>query len=300
MNGPCNKTILKKTALICLMSLTALDANAFIINVGSWDSSVTAAEQSAINYAIKEYESLFSNNITVNIDVHTSTTGLGSSNTNFLSISNYNNLVNAIKKADSSVVLPSSSAVSGQSFVISTAEYKALGLGTYSSLDGSIYFNSTLNYATDPNNRQVSGAYDLIGVAEHEISEVLGRLPGMDAPGFPYLTPLDLYRYAGQAVFSPTATTGAYFSVDGGKTNLQGFNSTAGGDLQDWNGSNPSDPFNAFTGSGQGHSISTIDITTMHALGYTLTTVPLPASIWLFASACLGMGVFNRRRDTFR
>jgi hypothetical protein len=75
--------------------------------------------------------------------------------------------------------------------------------------------------------------------------------------------------------------TGVYFSIDGGVTNLQGFSSIAGGDLDDYNGSNPTDPYNASTGLNQAHHLNSVDITNLEVIGYDLraAVVPEPATL---------------------
>lgn len=305
MNGPKNIPFLKKSMLAGVMAFAALDANALNI-VANFDpaGSVTSAEQTAFNYAAQQYESLFSNNMTVTIDVNGNLSGpntLGKSSW-FYYTGSYSTISTAINTRYGAQVLPAASpAPSGSTYALTAADDKALGLTTNTNsteVDGTFSFNGSLSYTTDPNNQTVSGKYDFIGVAEHEISEILGRVSGLTQTN-PFLAPMDLVRYTAPGVNSfSSSATGVYFSLNGGATNLQGFNSTAGGDLQDWNGSNLADAYNAFLSSGQALSISSADIAALQYLGYKVAEpVPLPATAWLFASACLGMGAFGRRRN---
>ena len=73
--------------------------------------------------------------------------------------------------------LPANDPTSGAPYLMAWAEAKALGLlaANAPALDGYVGFSTTASFTFDPNNRAVAGKYDFIGVAEHEISEVLGR-----------------------------------------------------------------------------------------------------------------------------
>ena len=61
-----------------------------------------------------------------------------------------------------------------------TAEAKALGLmGPNANFDGTVTFGAAFQFTYDPNNRAVFGEYDIIGLAEHEITEAMGRTFGL-------------------------------------------------------------------------------------------------------------------------
>lgn len=292
-------TLITKSMLTGLLAFCTLDAHALTINT-VFDNSVTSSEQAAFNYAVQQFEHALADNITVLINVDGNLGGgLASTSTSVL-FGTYHDIRVAVNAKYGSALLPTnepSGADSALSIGMSTAEAKALGLASFNGVDGSISFNSNLAYATDPSHQAVAGAYDLIGIAEHEISEILGRASGL-TQGSPFYTPLDFLRYTGNGVQSFSSTdTGVYFSLDGGKTNIQGFNSNLGGDISDWNGSNPADAFNAFISTNQALGITAADWSSMRAIGYTLAPVPLPASIWLFASACLGLGAYGKRRQ---
>lgn len=75
-----------------------------------------------------------------------------------------------------------------------------------------------------------------------------------------------------------------YYSIDGGVANQKGFNCQSPGDVQDWDSSVSSDPFNAFGTSGVVSSLSAVDEQVMDVIGWNLTTtraVPEPSSIAL-------------------
>ena len=97
------------------------------------------------------------------------------------------------------------------------------------------------------------GAYDFVGVAQHEIAEVLGRntvITSSGGLGF-YQNPVDLFRYSAPGVQNYSYTDATYFSLDAGVTNLGWWdNSGGGGDRSDWltggGGSYPGDVQNAY------------------------------------------------------
>jgi hypothetical protein len=109
--------------------------------------------------------------------------------------------------------------------------------------------------------------------------DVLGyKLDGIN-PGY---SPLDLFHYTSPGVHTYTGTTPNYFSVDGGQTNLDYFNSNPAGDLGDWAASAGADSYLAFSPLGQANTVSQADITAMNALGYQ--TVPFGTVMEAFGS----------------
>src|SRR5437868_12427363 len=104
----------------------------------------------------------------------------------------------------------------------------------------------------------------LSGVAEHEISEVLGRIADLGSIGGT-LDPLDLFRYSAPNTGALSVGNGQYFSIDGGYTNLNTFNGARGGDVGDWAGYTI-DAFNAGARSGVTLPISAADIIEMDVL----------------------------------
>ena len=215
-------------------------------------------------------------------------------------------LINDAKSpADATAIanLPVVDPYGGTKFVMSNAEAKALGLlaGNATGVDGYVGFNSTASWTFDPNNRAVAGAYDFIGIAEHEITEVMGRYGlGQNGASSGRYSPIDLFRYSSPGALDLTPANGAYFSIDGGNTLINTFNGTGGGDLSDWKG-NTTDAFNAFLSPGAMLPFSAGDKTLMDVIGYDPVAVPEPASATLLTSAAAsGFCVRRCRRKTRR
>lgn len=281
-----------------ILSGLALPAGALTISV-TYDSSVTslanaAQVETAFEMAAQTIQNLYSNSITVNITVYWGATGpfsggisLGESQTQLLGNPDfaYPDLTNALRAArltdaDSNSVasLPPSDPTGGSQWVVPTAEAKALGVLGISpndpGLDGDIGFASDVSYTFDSNNRAVAGEFDFIGVAEHEITEVLGRSYGLNSnvPGY---VPYDLFRFTGSGTRSLNVNdSGVYFSVNDGVTVLKAFNPNNGGDVQDWQTSNPPDSLDASISTGQKGILSSADLIALDILGYNLNFPP--------------------------
>ena len=274
--------------LFCLLGLCLFlsprASAALTFNV-TYDSSVTiqtnAADiENALSRAVQTFEDLYTNNATINITFYwgpvgpfTSGIGLGRSQFSLMP-STYSTITNALfthraSEADTNSVasLPASDPIGGPWFVC-FAEAKVLGLRPPNPAnDGSVGFSTNVSYTFDPNNRIAPGKYDLIGVAEHELSEVLGR----DTFGLKNdFVPYDLFRFTNNAArnFDPAATN-VYFSVDNGLTALRFFYTNASlGDIQDWKSTANPDSYDAFVSSGHLLPISAADIMTLDVLGY--------------------------------
>jgi hypothetical protein len=73
-----------------------------------------------------------------------------------------------------------------------------------------------------------------------------------------------------------SGTTPGYFSLNGGATNLDNFNTNPNGDAGDWAGSAGHDSFLAFSSSGVVNAVSQTDVRLMNVLGYTIAQAPQP------------------------
>lgn len=132
---------------------------------------------------------------------------------------------------------------------------------------GYVGFASSVNWDFNPVDGITAGSYDFQGLVAHEISEVMGRITGLTSatPGF--ATPFDAMRYTAPGVSSFSFNTPAYFSIDGGKTNLGVFNSGGGGDRSDWAGI-AGDVSNAYLNTGTLYTLSSADWNILDALGW--------------------------------
>ena len=290
-------------------------ARALVFNV-TYDSSVVsapAAFQTAFQDAINLYQTTYTDPITINIDVGWGEVdgnplnpgNLGQSRTNQPGNFTYSQVRNALisdakSAADFQAIstLGVTDPTGGRAFRMSDAEAKALGLraANATGIDGWVGFSNTASYTFDPNNRAVAGEYDFIGVAEHEITEVMGRY-GMTQNGCGTTlcdSPIDLFRYTSRGNFDLNPENGSYFSIDSGNTNINTFNGTGGGDLSDWLGLTP-DAFNHSLSLGQEEPFTAGDEILMDVIGYDPAVVPEPATLALLAVPLITLLALRRR-----
>jgi hypothetical protein len=229
----------------------------------TFDSSITgnanaAAIEAMINNAISIYESLFNDPITVSIYFRYATTaadgstmlspGTGAQSATSVYGIVWNDFTNALvfdattaNDTTANASLPGSALTTNIFF--SSANGRALNIdspgvmsangsinmgGTY---DGVITLNSalTFSFTRPPSATQ----FDALRATEHEMDEVLGLGSFLGHP-LTDLRPQDLFSWSAPGTRNTTTTGSRYFSIDGGATDLVGFNQTAGGDFGDW------------------------------------------------------------------
>ena len=314
-------------AVPVLVGLSATQAHAQLVITPTFDSSITSLSnastvESSITDALAVYSKTFTNNINVSIDFKSISTGLGDSGFSPIDVS-YDTYRTALlgESHISSVLsqdLPATNPIPGNSadgVEASSAQLRAIGLPgapQFGSFDDFVELNlSAINVAgqTDPNN------YYITAVVQHEVDEVLGLSSALDGqmnnPVFNPVTPAhltdgaevdseDFYRYSAQGVLSFTndPSANAYFSVDGGKTPLVGFNQQTGGDFHDWESANQGLGFvpqvqDAYGTPGVNYSLGPNEITALESIGYNTAAVPEAASSVSFGVLlALGLGGF--------
>ena len=257
--------------------MTITPGTGLIINV-TYDSSVDGAPsgvKAAVAAAVLELESIFTNRMTVTVavgfgEVKENAVGIG---TLGASISNKTLTTYAAMRAALPLAgFPTTDPTYNGAFYVTNAEARAIGITPTETTvpDGYIGVSNFYTLTVDPNNRAVSSAYDAVGIAEHEITEVMGRRTysgAVNDAGRQSYAPLDLFRYQSPGVRQLAAGVG-YFSTDGVTMGLLFNDPASGGDGGDWDRSINSDAFGVgYPGLPQ--RISTTDIAVMQALGYT-------------------------------
>ena len=258
------------------------------INV-TFTANVPTAMQAAVNAAVQYFDTLITNNLTVNITFDFASLSGGVAQSSFgvlttyhgspLTYSQYRTALAGVGITQTSLAaanaLPSTdplAATLGNSNVgMNVALAKLLGFyASTTNNDGTVTLGSSVNWDFSPTNRAVAGQLDAVGAIEHEISEVLGRDAGSDGSlglgSTP--TPLDFSRYSSVGTLDTSSSyAGAYFSVDGQKMlQLMG---EKGGDLADWGSGVSGDSF-GYASSGKQGNVTAVDLQVLSALGYAI------------------------------
>ena len=290
------RTTIRNLVCACLLLAASSPARALTI-VRTNDASMSdptiispedaAAASAAFDYAAGQIMALYSDPVQINIILAATIDPavLGESNAPLVGTFTYDQirtlLINdntAHPSPDgtaSTAALPAVNPYACTTFLVARGLAKALGnIPSDATNDGTFTFGTTHAYIYDPANRAVPGRFDFIGVALHEITEIMGRVARLNQTGN-CNRPYDVFRFLGAGMQSLIFTdSNVYFSVDGGTTNLKNFNANGnGGDLGDWaSGSN--DAFNAFSDSGVENDLTPVDVRVMDVIGWDLTHPP--------------------------
>jgi hypothetical protein len=260
--------------------------------VPTFDAGIDAASLVIINNAIAFYKTTFSDNLTVHIYFYNMNSGLGSSLNGCYGIS-YPTFRAALaahaSSSDDATALANTpntntTPINGSSSLcVKPANGLVLGLNTPEFLfnfGGSPCPSFTGSGCIGINIALANSYGILTSVTEHEIDEVLGL--GSALPGTTDPWPEDLFRWANAGTRSYatnasttnpcTSTPSAFFSLNGGVTNLNQFNNcNNGGDYGDWISHAPGQVQDAFA------SLPLLTLTNassevraLDALGYTV------------------------------
>ena len=309
--GNIRRRLLPLLAVAVTAIVIPAPAQALVINP-IFETGLSAAAIAVINTAIGFYESTFSDTITVNIDFHNMTSGLGASESVIYDVTyaDYRSLltVDASSANDFTALAHLPASVPGGNIIIKSADARAVGFNapgmTFtlansggfcigSNLDGCVGLNVGLTTTG-------GGAYSLLDTVEHEIDEVLGLgsslLAGNQTQA--YKSAEDLFRYSSAGVLSYdlACNVAAYFSIDGGVTHLNAFNNcNNGGDYGDWVTHTPSQVQDAFTNGSDssGLTVNSSEVTALDVIGYTLA--PEPAVAMLLGVGFAGLFMARRR-----
>jgi serralysin len=253
-----------------------------------FDAAAMAAPASfraGIEQAASILSATITNKITVNIDIDYSGTGgsaaAGPDGGLYESYSSVRaDLINNAAPGDTTFnALPTGSSIQGQSSVaVWNAQLKLFGLlgaNDTTTDDGSATFSTDINSNL------------LVGVALHELTHAMGRVPYGSQPDI-----FDLFRFTspGTRLFSNSipAPSSAYFSLDGGNTKLADFGvSSDPSDFLNSGVQGSNDPFNEFYSNSTSQTLSAADKSILDALGFNTTALVATTVIESFGSTSL-------------
>jgi hypothetical protein len=261
--------------------VVSYSATGFTINLKYTTAALNAPQsfRDGIQTAANIIQNALTDHITVNLTIDYTGTGggafAGPNSGHYYGYSNVRTLlINNASAGDHTFdALPAGSSIQGQSNVaVWAAQEKLYGLNGIGANDTTTD-DGDGTFATDiaPNL--------LVGVALHELTHAMGRIPFAAAGGGADTASPDifnLFRFTspGTRFFDDNIPTSAsYFSIDGGNTKLADYGQTS--DPSDFLNSGvqgPNDPFNEFYGSGTLQTLTAIDLQQLDALGFHLAS----------------------------
>src|SRR5262249_42764174 len=161
---------------------------------------------------------------------------------------------------------------------VAQVQAKALGLLSDATvIDQYVGFSNTFTFDYDRSNGITAGQYDFYGTVAHEVAEVMGKnllVGGTIGSTTNSYVPSDLFHYSASGVRDFSGTAPGYFSIDGGATNLNNFNTNPSGDFGDWASSAGNDSWRAFSDSGVINAVTETDLRFLDVIGFDLAGAP--------------------------
>jgi hypothetical protein len=237
-----------------------------------FDAAASSAAAAAFRTGIEQAATLLSqaitNKITVNINIDWSGTGNRAAakpdNGLFETYSTVrSDLIKGAAPGDTTFnALPNATSVQGQSQIaVWNPQLKLFGL---LGANDTTTDDGTASFTTD------IGSTDLVGVALHELTHVLGRVPYGPSPDI-----FDLFRFTStgtRLLSNSIPSASAYFSVDNGNSKLADYGRNS--DPSDFINSGIQgayDSFNEYYSNNTYQYLSSVDLEQLDALGYRVT-----------------------------
>jgi len=275
-----------------LLAGAATSASALTI-VPVYDSSVTslanaAAIERAFGAVASQFDASFKTPVTVKIGVSMGTVNgqalgagdISSSQSLLTGPFSYQEIVGTLHSlaaaepgnrplATAAATMPAKSPAGALPYELPYAEAQALGYlpAKINPDSGYVGFSTTVAWDYDSGNGVTAGDYDFEGLAAHEISEVLGRISGLESAKPTFATMFDTFRYSAPGVPSFSYSSPAYFSTNGGVSSRAPFNVVGGGDRGDWNPI-AGDAQDATLEPGVDYTLQGRDLTALDVLGW--------------------------------